>query len=1068
MTRILHLEELEERIAPTIIAAGGSFTFTDPDGDEIRISYFGPEGSFAQALNTADGDLESGDSIGWISVHGNDYTSILLVENLGGGDGMTDIANGIYTQTAGNFGIIALGVDTAGNSAGEVVLGDSAMIAIDNGDLQMLLVNGDLNFDMAGQAHTIVVEGDIGLVEVRGDMYLDPAHGARILASGGDISFIDVAGNIYETSGGPELAPIDVGTGITFADDVGNGDPAVAAMTVRVTAGTGELTLIPIINGGYVLSRLELSPGASAAIAASGGGDVTSVLSSGAIGTVTVSGTADTDVLLVAGDGIGSVINRTIGGDIVAIHSTGDIGTIQTQRLATLGAAFTGPGNSVPSVVLSSLTLSSGIHAAGNISNIRVGGVVNTEISAENLGILTANPGGIGGVQLFVDGAINRIQAASLEHSALYSGEGIGLVRVGASGITSSEIGSMGTIGSIQTTGAISGSLITTKFVDIGGGVFGAGITRLQAGSIFGSQIQSFEGFTNVTVRGIVSESSIETRFADTDLGVNVGGTIGAFNAVGMYNSTVVAQGDISNVVVGTGGMVKESLVSTSGSILRAAVRGDQADHSIIHAGQDIGNVMITGDLAYNAQISADGNINAINIGGALVGSDIFAGGDVGRLSIRSGVTGRHVIIGIGGDLGFFNVSGGFYGVDPAIMDIGGNLGVFNVRGGLARLSLGVGGDVRSLQAAAGGIVQSTIITIGGDLARARIRGTGSSLTVEGEVGNLQLLGDVSGFTASVAGGTGMVNVLGTMTSTSQLLLAGPVGTVNVTGDVNNSSIHVGTDDAGASAGRINIGGTLSSSDIQVWGDLDLVGVRGGMVLSGLHVEGDMSQAMINRGMYGSLVNVEGATDRFTVNTAIQSSATVFKAGVDNYTVRGSIYNANISTTDFDTDGNPIGGAIGRMTATDMTNSNVYAHDGIDFLNVRGTIFGSLIQAAGRDDFGDGDLVDGGGIGTLSARGLNNSSVVAFASIDQIRLMDEGISANSSVATVTGNLGSISTRGIIYGTIDIAGDLTGSISSGGTTAVDLGTDVDRYFTDANGTITGGTLTVGGQVGGPVA
>ena len=87
MKRLLRVEELEERIAPTIIAAGGNFTFTDADGDQVRISYFGPAGSQADATDGADGDLGAGDSIGMITVSGNNYTSALFVENLGGGDG---------------------------------------------------------------------------------------------------------------------------------------------------------------------------------------------------------------------------------------------------------------------------------------------------------------------------------------------------------------------------------------------------------------------------------------------------------------------------------------------------------------------------------------------------------------------------------------------------------------------------------------------------------------------------------------------------------------------------------------------------------------------------------------------------------------------------------------------------------------------------------------------------------------------------------------------------------------------------------------------------------------------
>jgi len=1067
MKRLLRVEELEERIAPTVISAGGNFTFTDADGDQIRISYFGPDGSQADATDGGGGDLDAGDSIGWITVSGNDYTSALLVENLGGGDGHTDILKGVQTAAAGKFGVIGLGIDAEGNAAGQVDLGAAALVAVD-GDLQMLVLNGDMDFDIAGQGHTVVVQGDVGLLEVRGDMYLDPANGARIAADGGagDISFIHVGGAVYEGTAGPLLPTVEVGTGVTFADDAGDG--TVAAISVRVSGGTGALTLIPVIDGGAVLSNLELSDGASAIISTSGGGDVTDISSAGAVGTVTVSGAPDTDVFSVSGAGIAGVLNRTIGGDVVGVHSTGAIANIQTQRIGNLGAAFTGSGNSVPLVAAGALSEMGGVDAVGDITTVRVGGIANTSLAAANVMTLLANPGGMTGVEMDVTGTIGRAMVETVENSTVYAGGGIGFLRVGAGGIMASEIASEGTIGAIQTTGSITDSLITTKFEDISGAVFGADIGRLQAGSVYSSQIQSFGGFGSVMVGGIVSDSSFEARFNDIFLGADVGGPVGVFNVVGMYNSSLNSFGDISTLTVGTGGMVEGSQIDTSGSITRASIRGDFADVSIINAAVDIGNMTVNGDMAFDARISAGRDVGTLNIGGALVGGDLIVAGNLSRFSVRGGVNGVGVAIGVGGSLGYFSVSGGFYGAGPAIMDVTGDLDNFSVRGGLARLSLSVGGNVRNLSAAAGGVVQTTIMNIAGNLASARIRGSNSSLTVGGQVGNLQLLSDVSGFTADVAGPTGNVNVIGTLTGLSELNLAGTTGTVNVTGDVNNSSITIGADGAPASAGRISIGGTTGSADIQVWGNLDQLSARGGMISSGLFVQGDLSQALIARGMYGSLVNVDGSAGRFIVTNAVHDSTTSFDGGVSDYSVRGSIYNANIRTTHYDGGGNPLGGRIGRLTAADMTNTNVSAYGGIADLNVRGTIYGAAIEAVGRDNSGAGSIVGGGAIGRISAKGLNNTEVIAFTNIDQLSLGDEGISETSSVATVTGNLGSISTRGLIYGDIDVAGDLTGSILTGGTDAVDLGTGVDYYFTDANGVITGGTLTVGGSILGTVS
>ena len=74
----------------------------------------------------------------------------------------------------------------------------------------------------------------------------------------------------------------------------------------------------------------------------------------------------------------------------------------------------------------------------------------------------------------------------------------------------------------------------------------------------------------------------------------------------------------------------------------------------------------------------------------------------------------------------------------------------------------------------------------------------------------------------------------------------------------------------------------------------------------------------------------------------------------------------------------------------------------------------------------------------------------------------------SSVGTVTGNLGSITTKGLIFGAIDIAGNVTGAINSLGDSAVQIGQPADYYFRDQNGILTGGTLSAGGTIAGPIS
>jgi hypothetical protein len=310
--------------------------------------------------------------------------------------------------------------------------------------------------------------------------------------------------------------------------------------------------------------------------------------------------------------------------------------------------------------------------------------------------------------------------------------------------------------------------------------------------------------------------------------------------------------------------------------------------------------------------------------------------------------------------------------------------------------------------------------------------------------------------------------VTGTVTGSSLLNLDGPVGTINIRGDVNNSTLEIGADGVPANTGRIAIGGNLGSTSLTVWGDVGQFSVRGSAVSAGLYLHGNVATMTVGRGMYACYSRVYGQAGTFSVTNAIHDSQTLFDDGVTSYTVRGSLYDVNVGTTHYDGGGNPLGGAIGKLSATDVTGTDIFAYGGIGEVNVRGTMYNATIEAVGRDNSGAGSIVGGGSITKIAAKGLTDTDVLAYNSIATMLLGDEGITSGSTVTTVTGDLGSITARGLIYGDVDVAANLTGSILTAGTDAVDLGTDANLHFTDANGVITGGTLTVGGAIVGIVS
>jgi hypothetical protein len=71
--------------------------------------------------------------------------------------------------------------------------------------------------------------------------------------------------------------------------------------------------------------------------------------------------------------------------------------------------------------------------------------------------------------------------------------------------------------------------------------------------------------------------------------------------------------------------------------------------------------------------------------------------------------------------------------------------------------------------------------------------------------------------------------------------------------------------------------------------------------------------------------------------------------------------------------------------------------------------------------------------------------------------------------TYDGDFAGLKTSGLIFGDIDVAGNLTGSIITAGADAWQYTghPHATCYFTDGNGTLTGGVLNVMGSIGATV-
>jgi len=1017
MNNLLRIEELEERIAPTVIAAGGHLDFTDADGDTVRISYDGPAASQVDALDTGGGNLGNNEDIGSLIVADSNFSSVLRVENLGGGDGQTTIAHTVHYVTAGcSTGLIALGVSADGSDAGTVVLSTGATIQSE-GSIDTLVINGNIDFDTA--THSITAAGDIGLIEVLGDMHLSAAGKALIYATPagghGDISFINVAGTVHVGTGGAALATESIGSGITIPDDVGDGTTGSLVIKVSGTGASGEVLAIPIIDGGNVVALVSTTDASAVTITSTGdGGDVTSVDSTGVATSLTVLGRPDTDLYFFSADDVGTVANKTVGGDIVGVDSAAGIAAITTYAKGNLGAAFTGTGNYYPAVIAGA-NLAGGYTEAGtSIGTINVGGVVNTSIDAASISVLTALKGGITGVAVETSAAIGKVQAAYIENSTIHGDTGIASVIVGAAGITNSTISARGDILTLKTPGSITDSFITAEFED-GGDLYGGRIGLIQAGAVYDSEFTALGGFDKVAVKGTFAASTLDAKFFDPGLAQDVGGPITSFSAGGIYDNSLVEAMTITSVTVGAGGINAGSMIDSVHAISKVFVKGDVTTGSTINSTDGITSVTIGGDLAYGARVTSDGTIVRLAVGGGIMSSHVNVGGDLSSLSVKGGIGGLFTTIVVDGDVGVFAVGGSIAGME---------------------------------QSQAGTDLSTINIAIGGDVA---------TFSVAGGVSNANI---------HVVGGLQTMSVGGAVTK-GAFELDGGVNSLAVKHDVVYSAVTIGTAVTPAYAGKVYVGGAVTRTDLVVYGDVASLAVKGSMDYAGVDITGDLGAATIGRGVYWGYLRAQGHCNSIVINNSVQNSQTFFYGGVDNYTVKGSLLFARVGTTGYDVGGNPFGGRVGNMTVGDVNGTTISAFGGITSLTSKGTIYNASIETVGRDEDGLGDIVGGAGIGTLSAKGLNQSAVLAYTDIAKVTLGDEGMGFGSYMGTVGGDLGSLSTVGLLFGQIDIVGNIAGSILSAGDDAVQLGGST-YYLRDANGVITGGTVDVTGTVGGLIS
>lgn len=1072
---------------------GQSVTFSDADGDELRATFWGAPGAKVDILDPAGSD-PSGTDIGDIVFTNTDaYSQFRLIDvQPGDGDDEIEILGGVNADgiaTAGNegMGLISLGVTDEVDFAGETVFAQGTGVDI-GGGLGALLTSGTLDFDN-GQ-NFVSTGGDLGLI-LAGTYVLDSSTNQADITAGasgaGDISFLLAEDDILTSTGGSSLAPdiVSPGSPLIVNDDVGVGTTGRLRISASGVGSMAEVYSVPVAGGGSVVSEV-ISSGTVSIASLGAGGDI-GIAEAEGTGThnITIRGARDTDLLNGGGEDGADLVNLrnlTVGGDIYWVEADNAIGTLQAR--GNIGAVSTGQNNSYDVFPQTKYFDGNGVWAGGDIGTIRAGGIVNLNIHTPgNIGTIDAGVGGVMDTRIQAGGDLDVLRAGYIYDSEVMV-EGSGnLIQIGAQGVHGTELEYWSGVDRALFLGDMVGSELSSLMNSGSPGVTGGRIGYVRATSLSDSYLEALDGFGTVIVTETVTDSRIDTLASDGS--VNVGGGIDVLQLGTVADdSEVEVFGDITRMVTGTWSGYSD--LDLQGNLQRGVVRGDLLDSALDIDG-NVGSLTVLGDLLDDgSRIYVGGSSDSINVMGSLVvGGGIEVNGDSRSIVVRGGGS-EGSDIEIGGNSGFLSV--GFL-ADSTDIEIDGNSGTLIVGSMDYDSDIDIGGSSGSFRIL--GSAYDSDVNIGGNSNRF-VAGSMyyGDVEIDGNSNVLLVTGPAVYTDFEVDGDADQIQV-GMLREGSEFWVSGDLGRL-----VAGGATHMGYIEVGGSADFISIpaagGGIDGDSSTLSVGDED--GGDLGTLLLGpitefyVNVYSDSTGAMGNvtggitvRGSVSDLdVGAEGRIQAISILGHCDDGDFGADRGFGNILIGGSLTDSDIDSRDWDgATGDPIGGGVERLQAASMSDVEIELHDSLDIVSVRGAMSDVEIDLRGINN-STSNLVGGGGIGRLTARGLFDTEIEAFGRIGRVVLGNGGVGMDSSIEVFdpsVENLGTLSTRGLIFGHIRTEGDV-GSIFSGGRLAavplgalqspVDGSSLVDRLFVDADGMPTRGTLAVDGTINGIIS
>lgn len=790
MTNDLRFEELEERIAPTVVDAEHPLSFTDSDNDTITVIYDGPDGSSVDVLDTGGNDIEDSDDIGSVTFSGATLDSVVAIACDGAGDNDIVIAGSITAPGDQDVGLIVLGYARGAEPVGDVVLGTGFSINV-GGTLGALVINGDIDCDDGGQS--ITAGGDIGTMFMNNLVLNSTTHAANFAAGGaggaGNINFI-VCEDVYAYTGSvdPVHTHIPAFGSVIMPDDAGAGGSGFITLKLAGSIApefpAATCKIIPVVGGGCVLANvLVQSAGTLLTVTTSGtGGDISVVDFDFEAPGVKVSGSPDTDVLMVNAMGsLDYVTNATVGGDIGGVSTSGDLGLVQTAKSGVFGAIYTNGngGRCVNSLPVMAQTADFGIGS-------------------------------------FVDGFLGSIKAGKIE-GAYVMAQGIGSISAGPGGIAQTDITSPGGIGAVVS----AGSVIHTSLIayeDLGGGsLTGASIGSFSAPSAIDLVAAALGNITKFTVARQMSACTVST-YIDDGVGGHAGGSIIAFAAGGVRDDCVIESfGTITSVKVGSGGVDQSEIYSYDG-IVSIQVTGNIVS-SMIQAETSVGVLKIGGDVAKMSAVGV-GPVGSLTVGGTLSDSTINTG-PAGVVKIGGGIRGSSSMLYVDGSAANIAIAGGIFGDANDKVTVSGDAALVSISGPVYDANLN--------------FASVSTLKVSKSLVNSNISATGSigSVSVGGAMQGSYVGADVS---IGVAGVKGAISF-------------GGIGTNGSIGTVSAAEIFEGAISAGGNIGKILVtaGDIDHNSSIYTGGDLGAMTVKG-TVGGYVDVSGNLTGSILTAG----------------------------------------------------------------------------------------------------------------------------------------------------------------------------------------------------------------------------